>query len=444
MMDEKSFGSVAIPRVAFHTLGCKVNYAETSSAARSFAERGFEVVDFGEIADVVVVNTCTVTLNADREARKIVRQALRRSPAAFVIVAGCYAQLRPEELASIEGVDLVLGTQEKFSMFELASPFRKGESARVIVGDIGSEIEAGPAFAADPNDRTRSFLKIQDGCDYNCAFCTIPMARGSSRSVDVPLLLSTARGIVESGFHEIVISGVNVGDYGSKNGSSLHSLLRGLLDIPGDFRVRISSIEPNLLTDEIIELAAGSEKLCAHFHVPLQSGSDRVLRLMRRRYNTELFRERIEAVRGRIPDCGIGLDVIVGHPGEAEEDFEATRAFLESVPFSYLHVFSYSERPGTHALSIPDRVSAADRAWRSEILREMSDRKRREFHEAQLGSVATVLLESESHRGYSVGYSGNYIRVGVPINSGLQNRMMKLRLKSIDGDVVIGERVDRD
>ncbi len=427
-----------VPTVAFATLGCKLNYAETMTYARQFRERGYAVVDAHERADIVVVNTCSVTENADREARKLVRQALRRSPDTYVVVVGCYAQLRPEQIASIEGVDLVLGAREKFDMLAHVDEVRKSGQARVLVGDVADADDFGAAYAADPGDRTRSFLKVQDGCDYSCSFCTIPLARGTSRSLDVGRTVQHAREILGKGFREIVLSGVNVGDYGTKIGSSLAELVDAIIALPGDFRLRISSIEPNLLTDEIIAMAVASPKLCPHFHVPLQSGSPDILRAMRRRYNREQYAERISAVRRALPHAGIGIDVIVGFPGETEAQFLETYAFLVDIPSTYLHVFSYSERPDTHAITLGGTVPHAERSRRSRMLRILSDKKRRAFYEAEAGAVRRVLFEAKEEDGRITGFTENHVRVGVSHDPALANTLQTVHLGTVVGDVVIG------
>lgn len=424
-------------RVSFHTLGCKLNFAETATFQRQFAERGFATVEFRDEADVVVINTCSVTENADRDARKAVRQALRRSPGAYVIVLGCYAQLRPDELAAIDGVDLVLGAEEKFHIMQHADPDWHKDQVRIAVGDVADAADFGVAYSAEGGSRTRAFLKVQDGCDYNCSYCTIPMARGASRSENIERTLEHARDIIAQGFHEIVLSGVNVGDYGAGAESSLHELLVRLLALDGEFRVRISSIEPNLLGDDIIALAAANPKLVPHFHVPLQNGADAVLRLMRRRYNTRVYRDRIEAVLAALPDAAIGIDVIVGMPGETEELFREGYQFLVDLPFTYLHVFSYSERPGTDALAIEGKVPPQERARRSAILRTLSQRKRRAYYERQLGRTLQVLFEGGEGSEVS-GFSENYVRVSVPWQPGLENRIMPVRCDSLGKDVVVG------
>ncbi|MDT8324207.1 MAG: MiaB/RimO family radical SAM methylthiotransferase, partial [Bacteroidota bacterium] len=303
--------------MSFHTLGCKLNFAETATFQRQFVDEGFGVVDFREESDVVLINTCSVTENADRDARKAVRQALRRSPGAYVIVVGCYAQLRPDEIAAIDGVDLVLGAEEKFHVFAHADTAWRKDQVRIAVGDIDAADGFGVAYSAEQSGRTRAFLKVQDGCDYTCSYCTIPMARGGSRSESIEKTCEHARAIIAQGFHEIVLSGVNVGDFGAGREDSLHDLLVALLALEGDFRLRVSSIEPNLLSDDIIALAVADSKLVPHFHMPLQSGSDEVLRLMRRRYNTAMYRDRVEAVLRVLPEAAIGIDVIVGMPGES-------------------------------------------------------------------------------------------------------------------------------
>lgn len=424
-------------RVSFHTLGCKLNFAETATFQRQFAARGFATVDFREESDVVVINTCSVTENADRDARKAVRQALRHSPEAYVIVLGCYAQLRPDELAAIEGVDLVLGAEEKFHIMEHADPAWRKDQVRIAVGEIADAADFGVAYSAEGGARTRAFLKVQDGCDYACSYCTIPMARGESRSESVERTLEHARDIIAQGFHEIVLSGVNVGDYGAGTDRSLHELLARLIALPGEFRIRISSIEPNLLGDDIIALAAAHPKLVPHFHIPLQSGSDDVLRLMRRRYNTSVYRNRVDAVLVALPDAAIGIDVIVGMPGETDEMFREAYEFLVDLPFAYLHVFSYSERPATDAVALGGKVPPEERARRSAMLRTLSQRKRRAYYERQLGRTLQVLFESGGGDEVS-GFSENYVRVAVPWQPGLENRVLPVHCESMGKDAIIG------
>jgi threonylcarbamoyladenosine tRNA methylthiotransferase MtaB len=428
-------------RVSFHTLGCKLNFAETSTFQRQFAAEGFTTVDFHEESDVVLINTCSVTANADSDARKAVRQALRRSPAAYVIVVGCYSQLRPKELADIEGVDLVLGAEEKFHIMRHADPAFLKSSVRIAVSDIAEANDFGVAYSAEGSSRTRAFLKVQDGCDYSCSYCTIPMARGASRSESIERTLEHASDILAQGFREIVLSGVNVGDFGSGTEATLYELLQQLLALPGDFRVRVSSIEPNLLDDDIIRLAAGNDKLAPHFHIPLQSGSDAVLRIMRRRYTTRMYRERIEALRAALPEACIGIDVIVGMPGETEEHFRESYAFLVDLPFSYLHVFNYSERPATAAAAIPDKIPASERSRRAAMLRTLSMRKRRDFYQRQIGRTLHVLFE-ETNGEKSTGYSENYVRVAAPALIAHEKRIVPVRCLRLGDGVVEGELAD--
>ena len=426
-------------RISFYTLGCKLNYAETVTFERSFIEKDFRVVDFKEESDVVVVNTCSVTGNADRDCRKIVRQALRRSPQAFIIVVGCYAQLQPQEISSIAGVDLVLGTSEKFHLLDYLRDLKKNDQTEVHVSCIDDIEDFGPAFSDEAGERTRAFLKVQDGCDYNCSFCTIPLARGKSRSQSVDATVGQAKKILSEGFREIVLSGVNVGDYEDEAQQSFYDLLLALTAIDERFRLRISSIEPNLLTDEIIDLTANSPKMCQHFHIPLQSGSNEVLRHMRRRYTAELYKERIEKIRSRMPDACIGIDVIVGHPGETEKLFEETYAMLVELPFSYLHVFSYSERPNTHALTIGHSVSHQDRARRSEQLRNLSIRKRALFYRSQIGKIRETIFEPEEQDGWMQGFTDNYVRVAVKKNEKFLGKLIPVRLMELVDGMVEGE-----
>ncbi|MDH3251502.1 MAG: tRNA (N(6)-L-threonylcarbamoyladenosine(37)-C(2))-methylthiotransferase MtaB [Ignavibacteria bacterium] len=403
-----------MPRVALHTLGCKLNYAETTTIGKQFIDRGFDIVPFGEETDVCVINTCSVTERADRECRQMIRRARRTSRDPFVVVTGCYAQLEPEEIASIEGVDLVLGAKEKFELFHHANDFRKGWYAKVCVSDIGSVDTFGPAFSTSATDRTRAYLKVQDGCDFNCTFCTIPLARGTSRSQSVGETLAQARMLVEGGYREIVLTGVNVGDYGKKSGTGLIGLLRELVQIDGLERLRISSIEPNLLSQEIIDFTAESPVMCNHFHIPLQSGNDQVLRGMRRRYTTRLYEDLIRRIRQRIPECGIGVDVIVGFPGETPAQFEETYRFLNEIPVSYLHAFTYSERPNTPAVSYTQPVEPRERFRRNAMIRVLGQKKKHSFYSSMIGRRLPVLTESECEGPFRFGLTDNYVRVGLP------------------------------
>lgn len=425
--------------IALHTLGCKLNYAETSTIGRAFTEAGFSVVEGHAPADVVLLNTCSVTERADRECRQVIRRALRTSPHAYVIVTGCYAQLQPGAIAAIDGVDLVVGTKEKFQAVDLAGDFRKTELPQVFVSCIDEAESFEAAYAADAEGRTRAFLKVQDGCDYPCTFCTIPRARGESRSVPVEPILRQAEAIAAQGFREIVLSGVNVGDYGRKIGASFLDLLRALEQVEGVDRFRISSIEPNLLTPQVVDFVLGSEKFCDHFHIPLQSGSDTILRAMRRRYDTARYRDLVGSIRSAAPDAGIGADVITGFPGESEALYEETYRFLDELPVSYLHVFTYSERRDTAAAELGAAVEPKTRFARNERLRTLSVRKRRAFCAPFLGRDVEVLLEHPSGAGMMSGLTANYIRVKVPGEPGLANRFVTARLTQAADDHCLGE-----
>jgi threonylcarbamoyladenosine tRNA methylthiotransferase MtaB len=430
-----------MPRVALHTLGCKLNYAETSTIGRQFRERGYHVVPFGDDADVCVINTCTVTERADRECRQLIRRARRTSPRAFIVVTGCYAQLQPEAVASIAGVDLVLGSRDKFSVFEHGGAFVRGDVPRVVVSPVGEDAEFGPA-ASTAGDRTRAFLKVQDGCDYSCSYCTIPLARGGSRSLPVSACVDHAAGLVAQGYREIVLTGVNVGDYGRQEGTSLLTLLRALVAVPGLARLRISSIEPNLFDDEILALAADVPVLCPHFHIPLQSGDDRILRLMRRRYTAGDVAALLDRIHRKLPHAGVGMDVIVGFPGEEEAHFEVTHRFLADQAVSYLHVFTYSERPDTPAASLPGRVEPRHRFARNEALRALGQRKRESFGRAHLGSVRTVLTEQDVAGGRRLGFTDNYLRVALPADAAPGNALVPVRLLAYADGVCAGEPCD--
>lgn len=428
-------------RVAFHTLGCKVNFAETSTISRQFLDRGFEVVGAGEPCDVYVLNTCSVTERADRECRQIIRRVLRHSPHAFVIAAGCYAQLQPDEIASIEGVDLLLGAKEKFRVFDFEQNFTKRALPQMFVSCINETLEFEPACSGENDGRTRAFLKIQDGCDYGCAFCTIPLARGASRSQSFGAVLEQARVLADQGYKEIVLTGVNVGDFGRMLGTSLLKLLEALDTIDGIERIRISSIEPNLLTMEMVDFITRSEKICHHFHIPLQSGSDTMLKRMRRRYLTGDYREIVEYVKRRDPDAGVGVDVIVGFPGETDELFDETHLMLADLPISYLHVFTYSERPNTPAAGFPGEVEPKVRAERSEMLRILSQKKRRAFSSSFVGRKLEVLFETVSANNRASGFSSNYVRVEAQADDPLSNEIRNVRIIGLADDHCAGEIV---
>ncbi len=404
-------------------------------------ERGFNVVDAHEPADVFVLNTCTVTERADREARQIIRRVLKNSPDAFVIVVGCYAQLQPEEIASIDGVSLVLGSKEKFSLFDYVEEFKKPLYPQLWVSDVVEAAEFLPAFAAEVGGRTRAFLKIQDGCDYTCAFCTIPLARGGSRSAEPQSVVGQASQLARQGYKEIVLTGVNIGDYGKTHGTDFFSLLQLLETIQGIERFRISSIEPNLLTSEIIQYVLQSDRFAHHFHIPLQSGSDFILKRMRRRYRAKDYREVIEQIHFFDPDAGIGADVIVGFPGETEEHFEETYSFLVDLPLSYLHVFTYSERENTPAAEFDGVVEPKVRARRSEMLRILSQKKRHAFASKFIGTIVNVLFEGSEGERVSRGMTSNYLRVRTRMNASLSNTIQPVLIDEVDDEECVGEIV---
>ena len=431
-------------RIALHTLGCKLNFAETSSIARQFSASGYFPVGLDDPADVVLINTCSVTERADRECRQLVRRALRKSPDAFVIVAGCYAQLRPQEISQIEGVDLVLGTNEKFNAFSHGRDFRKKAKPEILVSSLTGIHEAHIASSAGFGERTRAFLKIQDGCDYNCSFCTIPIARGESRSIPVDSLVAQAIETVNLGYKEIVLTGVNVGDYGKKINSSLVHLLRELVLIEGLDRIRISSIEPNLLNDELLDFWISEPKICKHFHIPLQAGSDLVLRQMRRRYTRSLYAEKVGRIKDAIPRAGIGSDVIVGFAGETDKLFQETHDFLLELPISYLHVFSYSERPNTPAADFSGRVDARIRGERSERLRSLSIRKRRMFYDSFVGQTVDVLFEGRYGSVFQTGLTGEYVRVNVEHGFDLTKQLVTVLITGVEMDSCRGDVVNND
>jgi len=427
-------------RVSFHTLGCKLNFAETAMYSKDFVRNGFTLVDFKEPADVVVINTCSVTENADKEARKLVRQVKRRSPEARIVVVGCYAQLQPQSLSRIGGVELILGAAEKFNILEYLTEDKSNN--QIHCGDIASISEFREACSGKHSGRTRAFLKIQDGCDYSCSFCTIPMARGRSRSQSQEQVIRRIQNLVDSGFKEIILSGVNVGDYKDGLQNSFLKLIQRIECITGEFRIRISSIEPNLLSDEIINFVSSSNKFCHHFHIPLQSGSMAILKSMKRRYNLDLFRNRIESICSSMRGAGIGIDVIAGFPGETDEHFQETIEFLSKIEWSYLHVFTYSERPGTVAVLLPDSVQIQIRKARNEVLRQFSDERRQQFNQRHLGSIENVLFETEEAGGYMTGFTDNYIRVVAKLPYEVQNKIIRVQLVRCVGDKVFGSRAE--
>ena len=416
-------------KVAFHTLGCKLNFAETSTISRSFPDDQFEKVPAGKKADIYIINTCSVTDAADKKCRQAIKKFINLSPGAFIAVVGCYAQLKPEEISAMPGVDLVLGINEKFDIAHYLDNLNKKNKGEIHSCDLSASDKFNPSWSF--GDRTRSFLKVQDGCDYGCAYCTIPFARGKSKNPDIRLLLDETISIAERGVKEIVLTGVNIGDFGKSTGDSFYGLLTEMVKINGIERIRISSIEPNLLSDEIIELVAENTKILPHFHIPLQSGSDKILRLMRRRYTRDVFAERVKSIKKLIPLAGIGADVIVGFPGETSSDFEDTFAFLERLPLSYLHVFTFSERPGTVAADLPGKTGHEEKEKRSRILISLSESKNHNFLELNCGKTAYVLFEKRRTGGMISGYTGNYIRVEHPWEAKLTGQIRKVLLTGL-------------
>lgn len=429
-------------KVAFYTLGCKLNFSETSSIARIFEGKGYQKVEFDQQPDIFVINTCSVTDNADKKCRKIVKEARKISPGAFITIIGCYAQLKPKEISEIPGVDAVLGAAEKFRLIEYLDGFVRKENPQIFASEISEAHKFENAFSL--NDRTRTFLKVQDGCDYSCAFCTIPLARGKSRSNSVESIVNNALEIANAGVKEIVLTGVNIGDFGIQNGQRKESfldLIKALDKVQGINRFRISSIEPNLLNNEIIEFVANSNRFAPHFHIPLQSGSNKILRLMRRRYLRELYEDRIKVIKDLMPHCCIGVDVIVGFPGETDEDFLDTYQFLISLDISYLHVFTYSERANTKAIEMDQVVPPKIRAERSKMLRNLSEKKRRKFYQENLDKQFEVLFEEDIVAGRMHGFTENYIRVSAKWDPLLINELKTVKLKEIgsEGNVEVEE-----
>ena len=427
--------STPTTRVAFHTMGCKTNFSETSTISREMMAHGLQQVSFRDKADVYVLNSCSVTENADKEARKLIRQARRRNPNAAVAVIGCYAQLHPAEIAAIPGVELVVGAMEKFNLFAHLSSLKENGKATVIQSPIERVQSFQPSFSA--TERTRIYLKIQDGCNYNCSFCTIPLARGRSRSDNIVNTMNIAQQIADTEAREIVLTGVNIGDYGVDGNEDFFQLIQALDNIDGIDRFRISSIEPNLLSDEIITFCAHSKKFVPHFHIPLQSGADPILRRMKRRYDTALYSSRIEQINNLMPDCCIGVDVIVGFPGEGEEDFLTTRSFLDSLDISYLHVFTFSERENTVAASLDNQVPQEEKAHRSKTLHILSDSKRYAFQDKFLTQVRPVLFE-RSVNGMNQGFTDNYIKVHVSADMNYENRLLEVTLNKNYGPYMNG------
>ena len=430
--------------VALTTLGCKLNFSETSTISRQFKNVGYSIVRFDQFADIYVINTCSVTENADKQFKSYVSKALKINQDAFIIAIGCYAQLKPEELANVNGVDLVLGSKEKFKILDYLNDFKKNQSSKIHSCEISETNFYRSSFSI--GDRTRSFLKVQDGCDYKCTYCTIPLARGISRSDKLDNILRAAKEISDSGIKEIVLTGVNIGDYGKGEfGNKNHKntfleLVTALDKVDGISRVRISSIEPNLLSNDIINFVSNSKKFVPHFHIPMQSGSDTILKLMKRRYLSKLYRDRINHVKQVMPNACIGADVIVGFPGESEEEFMETYNFIKSLDLSYLHVFTYSERDNTEAIGLNNVVPSNIRSKRSKLLRALSVRLKRKFYMSQLGTIKNVLFEPENRNGFIYGFSNNYVRIKTPWRSSIKDKIIPFELQNISDDgLVTGE-----
>ena len=427
--------STPTKRVAFHTLGCKLNFSETATISRDFICHGFEKVDYRDKADIYVLNTCSVTENADKEARKLIRQAKRRNPDSSVAVIGCYAQLKPNDIAAITGVDMVLGAQEKFNLLNHLDTIDLNGGTKVIQSEIDHVHKFTPSYSS--GERTRSFLKVQDGCDYTCSFCTIPLARGKSRSNSIENTMKVAKEVAQTDTRELVLTGVNIGDFGKGTSETFFDLIQQLDTLDGIDRIRISSIEPNLFTDEIIEFCATSQKFMPHFHVPLQSGSDKILGDMRRRYKRDLYQNRVEKIKSVLPDACIGVDVIVGFPGETNNDFLNTYNFLNELEISYLHVFTYSERPDTDAVEMGEVVSKEKRAERSRMLHILSDKKRRFFHDQFVNQRRPVLFENMKN-GKLLGHTDNYIQIQTDGTPDLINTIHCVKLSGNYGRFVQG------
>ena len=431
-------------KVAFKTLGCKLNYSETSSISREFVKKGYEKVSFDDASDIYVINTCSVTQNADKEFKYLVNRVKRKNPNSSVVAIGCYAQLKPKKISEIPGVDLVLGADKKFDVLNYLN-LEDQDNNNIHSCEINSVDFFKSSYSL--GDRTRSFLKVQDGCDYKCTYCTIPQARGKSRSGTISEILDNVKHLVASGVKEIVLTGVNIGDYGifdtktKKRETNFYELISNIDLIPDLKRVRISSIEPNLLSDEIIQFVHNSNSFVKHFHIPLQSGSDKILKLMKRRYLKNLYISRINKIKELMPDCCIGVDVIVGFPGETEEDFNETYEFLKALNISYLHVFSYSERDNTESLKISHKVPKKTRAVRSQILRKLSDKKKMNFYKSNINQIRPVLFESKNYDGYIYGYTDNYVRVKTLWSKNLVDNVFDCELINIDDGIIMNAKV---
>jgi threonylcarbamoyladenosine tRNA methylthiotransferase MtaB len=419
-------------RIAFQTFGCKLNFAETSTIARQMKEDGYKVVEYKENADVYVINSCVVTGNAEKKCKAAIRQAKRRNPDARVAVIGCFSQMKEEEISMMEEVDLIIGNEEKFALKDYLKNESYTGACHSFVGDINKSDVFIPSWSG--GDRTRSFLKIQDGCDYFCTYCTIPFARGRSRSASIADTMKTAKEVAATDMREIILTGVNIGDFGKPHGEIFFDLLKELDNLDGIDRIRISSIEPELLTEEMIAFMTASDKFLHHFHIPLQSGSDKVLEAMKRKYRREVFAQRIKEIKVHMPHACIAADVIIGFPGETDEDFQDTYDFLESLDISYMHVFTYSERPGTKAALIPDKVNNKQKRERSRILHELSDRKKAVFYKENIGSTWPVLFESDNSNGFMHGFTGNYLKVKTAFREDFINEIIPVKLDMLDSD----------
>lgn len=419
-------------KIAFHTFGCKLNFAETSAIARKFTQDAYETVDFKDKADIYVIHSCTVTAQAEKKCKAAIRQSMRRNPDASVAVIGCYSQLKPDELKKMPGVEFVLGNNEKYQLLEVInkSNFEKKASD----ADLKRTKSFEPGYSA--NDRTRSFFKVQDGCDYFCTYCAIPFARGRSRSATIAETIEVAKSIAATDIREMVLTGVNIGDFGRQHGESFHELVQELEQVDGIDRIRISSIEPELLGDKVIEIVSESKKLMPHFHIPLQSGTDRILALMKRKYKREVFAARVHQIKSLMPQACIAADVITGFPGETRDDFYDTVDFIKSLEISYLHVFTYSSRPGTKAAEMEEQVNEEEKARRSKLLHALSEEKKHDFYMANKGSIQEILWESDAQDGYMFGFTGNYIRCKTKFDSTKINTIEKVRLEDIDKDEV--------
>ena len=428
--------STPTTKVAFHTMGCKTNFSDTSTISNEMLSHGYQKVSYKEEADIYVLNTCSVTENADKEARKLIRQARRRNPYAKIAVIGCYAQLQPDQISNIAGVDLVLGASEKFNLLTHLNSLNDNNESKIVRLPINQNNSFQSSFTN--GERTRSYLKIQDGCNYNCSFYTIPLARGRSRSDTIENTVKIAQNIADSGAKEIVLTGINIGDFGSTNNENFFQLIKALDNLKGIERFRISSIEPNLLSNDIISFCANSNKFVPHFHIPLQSGSDSILQSMKRRYNTDLYKSRVEHIKKIIPDCCIGVDVIVGYPGEKEDHFEQTYSFIESMDVSYLHVFSYSKRKDTFAASLNDQVTKERKEYRSKALHRLSNKKKKQFYNQYINKIRPVLVE-QSINGKIQGFTDNYIKVNVDQELSCYNKIIPVLLNENKGNYMQGE-----